>query len=63
MLTIELPNGATVAELCELLARSNPDLAPALGTALPVVRGAHVPRDQTLTHGDEIALLAPVSGG
>jgi molybdopterin converting factor small subunit len=62
-LTMELPGGATVAQLYELLASSNPDLAPALRSAVPILGGAHVPRAQKLAHGDEIALLAPVSGG
>jgi molybdopterin converting factor small subunit len=62
-LTMELPTGATVGQLYELLASSNPNLAPALRSALPILGGAHVPRDQALTDGDEVALLAPVSGG
>jgi molybdopterin converting factor small subunit len=62
-LTVELPSGATVAQLYELLASTNPNLTPALRSALPILGGAHVPRDQMLTHGDEVALLAPVSGG
>ena len=63
MLTIELPNDSTVEDLCQRLASSHPELAPVLRSALPVVDGAHVPRRQTLAHGDEVALLAPVSGG
>ena len=62
-LTVELASGATVAQLYEVLAGSNPDLAPALRAALPILGGAHVSRDHTLTHGDEVALLGPVSGG
>jgi molybdopterin converting factor small subunit len=63
VLTMELPAGATVAQLYELLAAENPDLAPALRSALPILGGAHVSRARTLAHGDEVALLAPVSGG
>jgi molybdopterin converting factor small subunit len=62
-LTMELPSGATVAQLYELLASSNTDLAPVLDSALPILRGAHVQREQRLAHGDELALVAPVSGG
>jgi molybdopterin converting factor small subunit len=60
---MELPTGATVAQLYELLASDHPDLAPALRAAVPILGGAHVPRAQTLAHGDEVALLVPVSGG
>jgi molybdopterin converting factor small subunit len=63
VMMLELPDGATVEDVYDLLATSNPDLAPALGSALPVLRGAHVERGQALTHGDEVALLTPVSGG
>ena len=63
VLTLQLPNGATVEDLCDRLASSNPTLAPALQSALPIVAGVHVPRGQALAHGDEVALLAAVSGG
>jgi hypothetical protein len=41
-LTLELPPGATVAQTYELLATENPDLAPTLESALPVVWGVDV---------------------
>ena len=63
VLVLELPNGATVEDLYDRLVRSNPELAPALRSALPVVQGAHVARGQALAHGDEVALLTPLSGG
>jgi molybdopterin converting factor small subunit len=63
MLSLDLPDGATVQELYERLALVHPDLAPALGSALPVLGGEHVERDQALNPGDEVALLSPVSGG
>lgn len=63
VLTLQLPNGATVEDLCECLASGNPELAPALQSALPIVGGMHVTRAQTLANGDEVALLSPVSGG
>ena len=63
MLRVELPDGATVDELYERLAAGHPELAPALRSALPIVGGAHVKREQALTHGDEVALLTPVAGG
>lgn len=62
-LSIELPDGATVADLYERLGAAHPEIAPALGSALALVEGAHVPHGQTLSNGDEVALLTPVSGG
>ena len=63
LLRLELPDGATVEDLYDRLASNNPELAPALGSALPVLHGSHVERGQSLAHGDEVALLTPVSGG
>jgi molybdopterin converting factor small subunit len=63
VLTLELPDGANVSDLLERLAAQNPDLAPALRSALPIVHGAHVGRATTLVHGCELALLAPAAGG
>jgi len=63
VLRLELPDDATVADLYDRLASTAPELAPALGSALPVVAGAHVPRTRTIAPGEEIALLTPVAGG
>jgi molybdopterin converting factor small subunit len=63
LLKLELPDGATVEDLYADLARSTPELAPALASALPVVGGAHVERSRALSPGEEIALLTPVAGG
>ena len=63
LLSVELPDGATVDDLYDRLARSHPELGPALRSALPVVQGAHVERARPLAHGDEVALLGPVAGG
>ena len=63
VLTVQLPNGATIDDLLGRLSSSNPELAPALRSAVAVVGGMHVDRGQTLTHGDDVALLAPVAGG
>jgi molybdopterin converting factor small subunit len=61
--SIEVADGATVADLFERLAETEPDLAPALRAVLPVVAGEHVTRDQVLADRQEVALLLPVSGG
>ncbi|MBV9798130.1 MAG: MoaD/ThiS family protein [Solirubrobacterales bacterium] len=63
MLRLELPAGATVDDLYGRLAAAHPELAPALRSALPVVRGVHVARERELAPGDEVALLAPAAGG
>ncbi len=63
LLTLELPEGATIDELYEGLGASHPELAPALRSALAVVGGSQVERRRPLRHGDEVALLLPVSGG
>jgi molybdopterin converting factor small subunit len=63
LLTLELPEGATIDELYESLGASHPELAPALRSALAVVGGSQVERRRPLRHGDEVALLLPVSGG
>ena len=56
--------GATVGDLYTRLGETDPGLAPALDSALPVVAGEHVPRDRTLHDRQEVALLLPpVSGG
>lgn len=63
LLTVDLPDGATVDDLYTRLRDTDPGLAPALRAALPVVSGQHVPRDQRLADREQVALLLPVSGG
>ena len=62
-LTLELDDGATVDDLLARLRDSEPELAPALRSALPVIGGVHAERRRRLEDGQEIALLLPVSGG
>ena len=62
-IAVEVDDGATVGDLFARLASDEPDLAPALRSALPVVAGEHVTRDQVLADRQEVALLLPVSGG
>ena len=62
-LTVALPDGASVHTLLAELGELEPDLAAALDSALPVVRGTHADRDRRLTDGDDVALLIPVAGG
>ena len=62
-LQVELPGEATVDALLTRVGELEPAIAPALGSALPVVRGTHASREQALSDGDEVALLIPVAGG
>ena len=63
LLTVELPDGATVDALYERLGEDHPDLAPVLRSALPVIGARHAEPTQALAHGEEVALLIPVAGG
>ena len=62
-LTVDLADGATVADLYARLADTEPEAAPALRSALAVVAGEHAGRDDLLRHRQEVALLLPISGG
>jgi molybdopterin synthase catalytic subunit len=59
--TIELPAGATVAELLEHL--SARQTAPRLCGIAVSVNGEYVSVSRVLREGDEVGLLPPVSGG
>jgi molybdopterin converting factor small subunit len=61
--TVELGEGATVADLMERLGSAHPALRDGLGSALPVVAGAHAARERPLAGGDEVSLLLPAAGG
>jgi len=62
-LRVELPQDATVDTLLERLGAAEPAMAPALASALAVIRGTHASGGQTLADGDEVALLIAVAGG
>jgi len=64
-LEVELAEGATVAEALRALAAASEPLGEAL-EAMPVVMAvnrSYVGEDATLSAGDELALIPPVSGG
>jgi molybdopterin converting factor small subunit len=63
LLTVELADDATVADLYARLRETEPSLGPALRSVLPIVGGEHVPSERLLAHREEVALLLPVSGG
>ena len=62
-LRVEVPQEATVDTLIERLRDTQPSIAAALDSALPVLRGTHASGAEPLAEGDEVALLIPVAGG
>jgi len=60
-LATPLPRGARVADLVELLSVRLPGLKKAPG--MVAVNHTYVNADFSLTDGDEVALIPPVSGG
>lgn len=62
-LTLELPAGATVADLGELLSRELPGFDALRVRARTSVNQRIVAAGETLAEGDEVAWLPPVSGG
>jgi molybdopterin synthase catalytic subunit len=63
--TVELPEGATVAELLERLRATLPAGAAAgiLGSIAVSVNAEYAQAEDILDDGDEVGLLPPVSGG
>lgn len=61
-LMLDLPDGATVAQLRQLLIGRYPRLG-ALTSLFIAVNTEYAPDDRLLLSGDEIALIPPVSGG
>ena len=61
--SIDLPDGATVAQLIDRLATAHPGLAPALPSAVVAVNQEFAFPPMRLGAGDEVALFPPVSGG
>jgi molybdopterin converting factor small subunit len=61
--SIDLPEGATVADLLEILFGQDPKLA-AWDKHLLIAAGTHwVQRDYAIRSGDTISLMPPVQGG
>jgi molybdopterin converting factor subunit 1 len=61
--TVDLPDGATVADMRRRLVALHPQLADLTGKCAVAVDAEFADDGQVLTEGAEIALLPPVSGG
>lgn len=62
-LSVDLPDGATVADLIARLGQLQPELESQLSIAIAVTGGQPVAGSERLAGGQEVALLLPVSGG
>jgi molybdopterin converting factor subunit 1 len=60
---LELPEGATVADLKAAVAAKHPDVVPSLPTVITSVNREFARADHPLAAGDEVGLFPPVSGG
>lgn len=62
-LSLEIPEGATVATARDLLSERFPQIEPFLPNLLYALDEEYVRVTQPLTHGATLALIPPVSGG
>lgn len=60
---VDVPEGATVAVLCERIGDAYPLVRPFLSTVVCAVGEEYVPGSHILRAGDAVALIPPVSGG
>jgi molybdopterin converting factor small subunit len=58
-----MPEGTTVAQLIDQLGESYPQMRARLGSTVAVISGRHASPTETLSAGEEVALLIPISGG
>lgn len=61
--TLELPTGATVADLRRHLAGTFPEATGLLERSAVAVNHDFADADRPLAAGDEVAVIPPVSGG
>jgi sulfur-carrier protein len=62
-LSLEVPSGETVAEICDRLITDHPELAAFKEITRFGVNLQFVESDTVVQNGDEIVLIPPVSGG
>ncbi|MCC7191550.1 MAG: molybdopterin converting factor subunit 1 [Phycisphaeraceae bacterium] len=61
--SLDLPEGSRVRDALHAIESQHPALREFSGRLAPAVNQAYVGADHVLTHGDELALIPPVSGG
>jgi sulfur-carrier protein len=61
--TLDLPDGATAADVRALLGERYPTLARLLPPCAVAVNRAYVAADAPLSDGDELVFIPPVGGG
>jgi molybdopterin converting factor subunit 1 len=62
-LEVEVPPGATTADLRQQLSRCCPALTPILARSALAINEEYAQETQTLPEQAEVALIPPVSGG
>jgi molybdopterin converting factor subunit 1 len=62
-ISLDLEDGATMAELRDKLSNVYPNVTPYLSTLVYAVDDEYVPTGHALRDGDDVALIPPVSGG
>ena len=62
-IAIDIPEGATVADLTDEVRRQLPNLAPPEVTIVVAVNADYASQDVVLQSGDDVCLIPPVSGG
>jgi molybdopterin converting factor subunit 1 len=63
VVSVTLPEGATVADLKRVLAREHPALAGLLPRCAVAVANEFASDEVVIAEGAEVAMLPPVSGG
>ncbi len=63
VVAVELPAGATVGTLRQLLAEQWPDVASLIARSAVAVNEGYAGDDLVIESGDDVALIPPVSGG
>lgn len=62
-IAVDLPDGATVADLKRALAAGHPELAPLVPSLMIALDADYAPDDRPISPGAEVAAIPPVSGG
>jgi molybdopterin synthase catalytic subunit len=62
-MSIEIPDGSTIAYAAEEIARQRPQIKELLPRVAFAVNQEYQPRESKLNNRDELALIPPVSGG